>query len=144
MGAVMAKRAASLALLCVIGAGLAACAPDNLSAVNPNVVPTNRYKGEIVETLRALFSKNDTTSVSNAVISDPVLRSIGGEQRYVACLRYTAHYADLSMATSTERVAYFYGGHLNQLVETTKEQCGNAIYRPFAELNALCLGKACK
>ena len=140
----MAKRAATLALLCATGAVLAACAPDKLSAVDPNVAPTNRYKGEIVETLRALFSKNDTTSVSNAVISDPVLRSVAGEQRYVACLRYTAHYADLSMATNTERVAYFYGGHVNQLIESTKEQCGNAIYKPFAELNALCLGKGCR
>src|ERR1041384_4445982 len=140
----MIGRAARLALLLAAAARLAACSPDKLSTVDPNVAPTNRYKAEIVETLRALFSKNNTTSVSNAVISDPVLQSMGGEQRYVACLRYTAHYADLSMATNTERVAYFYGGHVNQLIEATKEQCGKAIYKPFAELNALCLGKGCK
>jgi hypothetical protein len=140
----MAKRAASLALLCAIGAAIAACAPDKVPTVETNVAPTSRYKTEIVDTLRLLFEKNDTTSISNAVISDPALRSIGGEQHYISCIRYTSHYATLKMTTTTERVAYFYGGHLNQLIETTKEQCGNAAYKPFPELNEVCIGKGCK
>ena len=40
---------------------------------------------------------------------------------------------------STDRIAYFYGGHLNQLIEASKEQCGNAAYKPFPELEKLCL-----
>ena len=42
---------------------------------------------------------------------------------------------------SKDRIAYFYGGHLNQLVEATKEQCGNAAYKPFPELEKLCLAR---
>jgi hypothetical protein len=140
----VAKRAASFALLCVIGAGLAACAPDKRPTVDSNVAPTNRYKSEIVDTLKLIFEKNDTTSISNAVVSDPVLRSIGGEQHYISCIRYTAHYATLKMTTTTERVAYFFGGHLNQLIEATKEQCGSAAYKPFPELDEVCIGRGCK
>ena len=47
--------------------------------------------------------------------------------------------ASRNYAGSTDRIAYFYGGHLNQLVEATKEQCGNAAYKPFPELEKLCL-----
>ena len=138
-------RAADLALLSAFGVALAGCAPDKLPAgADPNVAPNSRYKTEIVDTLRALFTKNDTTSVTNAVISDPALQSIGGEQHYVACIRYTAHYAQLNMTTTTERVVYFYNGHVNQLIEANKEQCGNAAYKPFQELNQLCIGKGCR
>jgi hypothetical protein len=140
----MAKRTASLALLCAIGVGLAACAPDKLPTVDSNVAPTSRYKAEIVDALKLLFEKNDTTSISNAVISDPLLRPVGGEQHYISCVRYTAHYATLKMTTTTERVAYFFGGHLNQLIDATKEQCGGAAYKPFPELNEVCLGKGCR
>jgi hypothetical protein len=140
----MAKRAASFALLSAIAAALAACAPDKVPAVETNVAPTSRYKTEIIDTLRLIFEKNDTTSISNAVISEPALRLLGGEQHYISCIRYTAHYSNLKMTTTTERVAYFYGGHLNQLIEATKEQCGTAAYKPFAELNEVCIGKGCK
>lgn len=140
----MAGRAASLALLYAISTAIAACAPDKVPTVETNVAPTSRYKTEIVDALRLIFAKNDTTSISNAAVSDPLLRSISGEQHYISCVRYTAHYATLKMTTTTERVAYFYGGHLNQLIEATKEQCGNAAYKPFPELNELCIGKGCK
>ncbi len=47
------------------------------------------------------------------------------------------------MTANAERIAYFYGGHLNQLIEASKEQCGNAAYKPFPELEKVCLGKGC-
>ena len=40
-----------------------------------------------------------------------------------------------------DRIGYFYGGHLNQLVEASKAQCGNAAYKPFPELEKLCQAK---
>jgi hypothetical protein len=43
-----------------------------------------------------------------------------------------------------ERVAYFYGGHLNQLVEATQGQCANVVYQPWPELEKYCLAaKGC-
>jgi hypothetical protein len=140
----MSKHAASLILLSALGAALMACAPAKVPQVESNVAPTSRYKDEIIDTLRKVFEKNDTTSVTNAMISDPVLQQIGGQQHYTVCVRYTAHGTIYNLTANAERIAYFYGGHLNQLVEAEKEQCGNAAYKPFPELNAVCLGKGCK
>jgi hypothetical protein len=139
----MGKRTASLWLLSALAVALAACANDKIMTVDPNVSPA-RYKDEILDTLRTLFTANETQTVTNALISDLALRPVGTEQRYVVCIRYTAHGTIYDLTGNVERIAIFYGGHLNQLIEATKEQCGNAAYKPFPELNAVCLGKGCK
>ena len=138
----MGKRAASLWLLSALAVGLAACSQDKFTTADPNLLPA-KYKDEIVDTLKILFDKNETQTVTNAMISDPALRPVGSEQRYTVCVRYTAHGTAYNLSANAERIAFFYGGHLNQLVEATKEQCGNAAYKPFPELNAVCLGKGC-
>jgi hypothetical protein len=137
----MGKRAASLWLLSALAVGLAACSNDKITTVDPNLPPA-RYKDEILDTLRTVFDKNETQTVSNAMISDLALRQIGSDQRYTVCMRYTAH-GTYNVTANAERIALFYGGHLNQLIEATKEQCGNVPYKPFPELNAVCLGKGC-
>jgi len=138
----MGKRAASLWLLSALVVALAACSQDKVTTVDPNLLPA-RYKDEILDTLKTLFDKNDTQTVTNAVISDPALRPVGSEQRYTVCVRYTAHGTAYNLAGNAERIGIFYGGHLTQLIEATQEQCGNAAYKPFPELNAVCLGKGC-
>ena len=138
----MGKRAASLWFLTALAVGVAACSQDKITTADPNLLPT-KYKDEILDTLRILFDKNETQTVTNAVISDPALRPVGSEQRYTVCVRYTAHGTAYNLSANAERIGIFYGGHLNQLVEATKEQCGNAAYKPFPELNAVCLGKGC-
>jgi hypothetical protein len=139
----MGKRAASLWLLSALAVALAACSNDKIMTVDPNRVPA-RYKDEILDTLRTLFTKNETETVTNAMISDPALRPVGSEQRYTVCVRYTAHGTVFNLSGDAERIAVFYGGRLNQLIEATKEHCGNAAYKPFPELNAVCLGRGCK
>ena len=42
-----------------------------------------------------------------------------------------------------ERIAYFYAGHLNQLVVATPEQCAGVAYKPWPELEKYCLAKNC-
>jgi hypothetical protein len=143
MDGVMGKRTASLWLLPALAVALAACSQDKVMTADPNLLPA-RYKDEIIDTLRTVFDKNETQTVSNAMISDPALRPVGSEQRYAVCVRYTAHGTAYNLSANAERIAIFYGGHLNQLIEATKEQCGNAAYKPFPELNAVCLGKGCK
>ena len=139
----MGKRAASLWLLSALVVALAACSQDKVMTADPNLVPA-RYKDEILDTLRTLFDKNETHTVTNAMMSDPALRPISGQQRYTVCVRYTAHGTAYNIAGDAERIGIFYGGHLNQLVEATKEQCGSAAYKPFPELNAVCLGTGCR
>ena len=80
----MGKRAANLWLLSALAVGFAACSQDKLSTVDPNLLPA-RYKDEILDTLRTVFDKNETQTVTNAMISDLALRPVGSEQRYTVC-----------------------------------------------------------
>jgi len=138
----MRWRAASLCLLSAFAIALAACSSDS-KLENPNVLPTD-YKKEIIDTLKKLFKDNDTIKVTGAFVSDPVLRLVGKDQRYTACVRYTAHGITPGEIGNAVRIAYFYGGHLNQLIEASQDQCGNAAYKPFPELDKYCAGIGCR
>jgi len=107
---------------------------------NPNVFPSS-YKNEILATMATAL--DDPTNVRDAYISEPVLRRAGNEERYVVCVRADSRNANKLYAGSKDRIAYFYGGHLNQLIDATKEQCGSAAYKPFPELEKLCQARKC-
>ena len=139
----MTKNVAGAFLLVGLGLILAACSSDydKTPVVNPNIYPA-QYKQQIVATLRNILS--DPTHVRNGMISDPVLTSVDNDQRYVACVRFTER--DLQTKQYGEpdtRIAYFYGGQLNQLVKAKDDQCVNANYRPFPEVEKLCLANKC-
>lgn len=136
----MADKKAALCVLAFLAAGLAGCSSADSKAENPNVVPAN-YKQEILDTLMKLL--DDPTNVRDAFISEPVLVPVGSDQRYAACVRYNARDLARRYVGSKDRIAYFYGGHLNQLVEATPEQCGKADYKPFPELVNLCFARKC-
>lgn len=118
---------------------LAACTTKT-PEIDPNMFPAG-YKKEILDTLTQTL--DDPTNVRDAFISDPVLAPIEKEQRYTACVRFNARNSRKQYVGSKDRIGYFYGGHLNQLVEATPEQCGNAAYKPFPELEKFCLGQKC-
>jgi hypothetical protein len=107
---------------------------------NPNLFPAD-YKNEILNTLTNTLE--DPTNIRDAYITDPTLRAAGNEQRYVVCIRSDSRNANKHYTGSKDRIGYFYGGHLNQLIDATKEQCGNAAYKPFPELEKLCQAKKC-
>jgi len=140
----IAKSAASRIFLCALAVALAGCLTDKPPEPAANTYPKN-YKDEIIATLRqGVFAKNETTSVSNASVSEPVLQTTSNGQFYVTCVRYTAHGTAYGISASATRVGYFYGGHLNQLIETDKADCANAAYKPFPELDKVCAGTGCK
>ena len=142
----MGRHAIRLLLFLVIVAALTACSDDKKTAgtlVNPLVMPAHS-RSEIIATLRDLFEKNDTIRVTDAVVSDPVIKSVGSSQLYTACVRYTAHGTSPGMVGTAERIGYFYSGHLNQLVPADEGQCKGAAYKPFPELNELCIGTGCR
>ena len=137
----MIRRVMDLCLLTVVAFVLAACSSNKKEAEeNPNVFPAD-YKAEILTTMTA--SLDDPTNVRSAYISDPVLRAAGKDERYVVCVRSDSRNAYREYAGVKDRIAFFYGGHLNQLIEATKEQCGGAVYKPFPELEHLCQAKKC-
>jgi hypothetical protein len=140
----MAKSAASLLLLSALAMALAGCWGDKASQPVANVYPKD-YKDEIIATLRKdVFSKNETTSVSDAFVSDPALQTTGNSQLYVTCVRYTAHGTAYNLAANATRIGYFYGGHLNQLVPASPDECAKAAYKPFPELDKVCIGTGCR
>ncbi len=109
--------------------------------VNPNIYPA-KYKQEIIATLRNVLS--DPTHVRNALISDPALTPVGKEQRYSVCVRLTERDPYSQQYTEPKtRIAYFFGGPLNQFVKAKDDQCVNAAYKPFPEAEKLCLVKNC-
>ena len=137
----MDMRVKSLCLLSLFAMALAGCSSSGKTPEeDPNIFPSS-YKDEISLTLTNTLE--DPTNVRGAFISDPVLRTIGKDQRYTVCVRFDSRDANKQYMGSKDRVAYFYGGHLNQLVEASKEQCGSAAYKPFPELEKLCQARKC-
>lgn len=139
----MSRTAMRACLLSGLALALAACSSDSKKNAEPepNIFPTN-YKNEILDTLPRVL--DDPTNVREAFITEPALRQSGKDQRYVVCVRANARDINREYAGSKDRIAYFFGGHLNQMVEATKEQCGNASYKPFPELEKYCLGTKCE
>lgn len=132
---------ARMCLLLTVVSMLAACGSnDKASIVEPNIPPTG-FKREILDTLQKTL--DDPTNVHDAFISDPVLTPIGSDQRYTACVRYNPRDLNRTYLGNKERIAYFFGGHLNQLVEAEKGQCATAAYKPFPELEKLCYASKC-
>ncbi len=125
-------------LIAVFAGAVAACTSSKEVPVDPNLFPAN-YKQEILDTLSHTLI--DPTNIRDASISDPALSTVNKEQRYTSCVRYTARDASRQYGAPSVRIAYFYGGHLNQFVEAGKDQCGNAAYKPFPELEKLCLSE---
>jgi hypothetical protein len=137
----MTASATLIAVLLAVAVSMPTCSSDK--NVDPNKPPGGDYKKEILITLRKLFENNETVAVRDAVISEPQLRQVAGAQRYAACLRYTAQGLEPGLVGHAERIAIFYGGQVNQVIETTGGECSGAAYKPFPELNQVCLGVGC-
>lgn len=139
----MSRHTISAYMMAALALALAACSSDSKKDAEPepNILPTN-YKLEVIETLTRTL--DDPTNVREAAISEPELRTAGRDQRYTVCVRYNPRDLAHRYIGTTVRIGYFFGGHLNQLVEATPEQCGRAAYKPFPELEKLCLASKCR
>jgi hypothetical protein len=99
-----------------------------------NIEPAN-YKEETLAFLRTYL--NDPTGVRDAAISQPVLKAVSGQTRYAACVRYNAKKSNGEYAGSKDRIAVFVSGRFDTLIETVRDQCKDANYEPFPELERL-------
>jgi hypothetical protein len=141
-----ALRAALLALpLAALACGCAREMPAVVS--DPNVMPTN-YKAEILAYLRTYL--NDPTGVRGAYISEPELRTVPAttpfsaterptpaHQRYMVCLRFNAKDSTGKYEGSRDRLVAFLDGRLDTLGPARREQCANANWQPFPDLEKL-------
>lgn len=94
---------------------------------DPNTYPTN-YRTQILEFLRQ--SLTNRADFRGAMIAQPVLKTVGDNQRYVVCVQFNANSA------SRNKVAIYYAGMISQFIDPSPDQCGDATYQPFKELDA--------
>ena len=139
------------AVAVLLGGTLALGACSSLSSLNvfagkegspadPNVFPAG-YKQEMLRTFT--HDLVDPSNIHDAAITDPVLRPAGLEQRYAVCMRANTRDANRRYTGVKERIGWFWGGHLNQLVLAEPGQCTSDAYKPWPELEKFCLAKNC-
>jgi hypothetical protein len=92
---------------------------------DPNAYPAN-YRTQIVTFLRQ--SLTNRPDFHGALIAPPVLKPVGDNQRYTVCVQFNA------ASQIKPKVAIYFAGMISQFVDSTPEQCGDAAYQPFKEL----------
>lgn len=136
---ISAKRAAIL----LLPIALAACASSDdgrsISYTDDRGVanqpyPTS-YRTEILAFMRTYL--NNPVGVRDAVMAEPVQRTVGGRLRYVSCLRFAARDSGGAYREGRARAVLYVDGRLDRLVENAGEICAGATYAPFPELEKL-------
>ena len=97
------------------------------------------FKQEIASAIPAAVVEQ--RGIREAYYSDPVMDP--KLNAYASCVRFNAPDGSGGYLGVKEFAAYYYGGHLNQLVAAPPEQCRGVSYKPFPELEKLCPGNRC-
>jgi hypothetical protein len=120
------RVAAALLAVTVAGcSGFGGPKKDDVTAADPNTYPAN-YRTQIADFLRqSLTSRAD---YRGALISQPTLKTVGDNQRYVVCLQFNGN------SQIKNKVAIYFAGMISQFIDSTPEQCSDAAYQPFKEL----------
>jgi len=114
-------------LVLLLGAFCVGCSKDKktVEVVDANAVPAN-YKDQIANFL--MTSLTDGADFRNSMISPPVLKPVGQNQHYVACVLLNGH------NQHKEKAVVYFAGNINQFVDATPDECGGVDYQPFPEL----------
>ena len=136
----MRKRALGTLTVAAIALGACSSMAGKSPGPDPNTFPSD-WQNEIINTLTGKL--DDPNGIRQASVTNPALKQAGTEQRYVVCMRFDARDINGQYTGLQERIAYFYGGHLNQMVKADAGQCAGAPYRPWPELERFCLTKKC-
>ena len=99
-----------------------------------NVYPAD-YRAELVAHLRTYL--NDPTGIREAAISEPALKPVGYGDRYVVCVRFNPKRGGGGYAGLKDHLVVYAGGKLDRYVETAGENCKDAAYAAFPELERL-------
>jgi hypothetical protein len=138
-------RVSVRAIALLLGCVLAGCASHSFERTAEerraawdagNVYPA-AYRAELMAYLRTYL--NDPTGVREAAISEPVLKSVGPGERYVACVRFSPKRPGGGYAGAREHLVVYVGGKLDRYVESgpAVEMCRGATYAAFPELERL-------
>jgi len=98
-----------------------------------NIAPQN-YKQDLLAFLRTYL--NDPTNVRGGEVSQPVLKTVGPGQRYVACVRYNARDDRGKYMGVKTGAAVYVSAKLDRFIDDKPAQpfCKDAAYAPFPEL----------
>src|ERR1700730_15650141 len=96
-------------------------------AVDANIYPAN-YRAQVATLLGTQLT--DRADFHGALISPPVLKPVGDNPHYIVCVQFNGR------GQVRNKVAIYLAGEITQLITATPEQCGDAAYQPFKELEA--------
>ena len=116
-------------VLVTAAVALAGCggAAKDQQVIDPNALPTN-YRSTLVAFLRQ--SLTNRADFRGAMISEPVLKPVGPSQHYIVCVQFNPR------SQIKTKAAVFLAGQMTQFIDATPEQCGDAAFQPFKELDA--------
>ena len=137
----MGKPVKYLALL-LLPVTLAGCQTDDagssisfLSSSDATQAFPGSYRPEILAFMHTYL--NDPVGVREAVLAEPVQRTVGGRLRYVGCLRFAERQSDGTYRDPRERAILFVNGRLDRLIASPSDECAGAVYAPFPELEKM-------
>jgi hypothetical protein len=117
--------------LFMAAAALAGCSSfgkaQQTAGPDPNIFPAN-YRSTLVEFLRR--SLTDRPDFRGAMISEPAIKPVEASQHYVVCIQFSPQ------SKIKTKAAVFLSGQMTQFVDAAPEQCADAAYQPFKELDA--------
>lgn len=99
-----------------------------------NIAPSS-YRSDIIAAMRTYL--NDPSNVRDAYVSEPALKGVEGGTRYMSCVRYNARKAGGQYAGSKDSIVTFRAGRLDRIIDNAREQCRDATYVRFPELEQL-------
>lgn len=97
----------------------------------PQPYPTD-YRSELVAFMHTYL--DNPVGVRDAVMADPVKRTVGGRVRYVSCLRFSAQQSDGTYGAPRRYAVLFVNGRLDRALEHASDVCAGVNYTPFPEL----------
>jgi hypothetical protein len=125
-------------MMLLLPIALAACAGSDdgssISYTSNQPLPTN-YRLQLLAFMRTYL--NDPVGVHDAMMAEPVERTVGGRQRYVSCLRFSPREFDGSYRGLRERAIVYVDGRLDHVVENADDICAGVTYAPFPELQTM-------
>lgn len=135
-------RLAAIALLPLV---LSACFSTGGEQSNPISFTDDRgytdqpypknYKGEILAFMRTYL--NNPSGVREAMMAEPVQRTVGGRLRYVSCLRYATRETDGRYREPRDRAVVYVDARLDRVMENPGDACAGATYAAFPELEKM-------
>jgi len=135
----LGKKTKRLAML-LLPLALSACLDSEETRTTSFMEDANppfpgNYRAETVAFMRTYL--NDPVSVRQAVMAEPVQRTVGGRARYIGCLRFAERQSDGTYREPRDRAILFINGRLDRVLPNAGDLCAGAVYEPFPELEKM-------